>query len=59
MREWLSWESTEAMELRLDRLLPKLRDNTAAILEAIDRDPKLRFQSAAEFREAARNLPEP
>lgn len=29
------------MELRLDRLLSKLRDNTAAILEAIDRDPRL------------------
>jgi hypothetical protein len=29
------------MELRLDRLLPKLRDNTAAILEAIDRDSLL------------------
>ncbi len=29
------------MELRLDRLLPKLRDNAAAILEAIDRDPLL------------------
>jgi hypothetical protein len=29
------------MELRLDRLLPKLRDNAAAILEAIDRDPQL------------------
>lgn len=29
------------MELRLDRLLSKLRDNPAAILEAIDRDPML------------------
>lgn len=29
------------MELRIDRLLNKLRDNTAAILEAIDRDPLL------------------
>ena len=29
------------MELRLDRLLSKLRDNAAAILEAIDRDPRL------------------
>ncbi len=29
------------MELRLDHLLAKLRDNPAAILEAIDRDPLL------------------
>src|SRR5579875_1948334 len=29
------------MELRLDRLLSKLRDNSVAILEAIDRDPML------------------
>jgi putative RNA ligase len=29
------------MELRLDRLLSKLRENAAAILEAIDRDPML------------------
>src|SRR5579884_3894767 len=29
------------MELRLDRLLLQLRDNAAAILEAIDRDPLL------------------
>jgi len=29
------------MELRLDRLLLKLRDNPAAILEAIDQDPML------------------
>src|SRR5579884_1768631 len=29
------------MELRLDRLLFKLRENAAAILEAIDRDPML------------------
>lgn len=29
------------MELRLDRLLSKLRDNVSAILEAIDRDPML------------------
>jgi hypothetical protein len=29
------------MELRLDRLLPKLRDDAAAILQAIDRDPLL------------------
>ncbi|MGH7225662.1 MAG: hypothetical protein ACRELF_20790, partial [Gemmataceae bacterium] len=29
------------MELRLDRLLAKLRDNPADILEAIDHDPLL------------------
>jgi hypothetical protein len=29
------------MDLRLDRLLPRLRENAAAILEAIDRDPLL------------------
>jgi hypothetical protein len=29
------------MELRIDRLLSKLRDNAAVILEAIDRDPLL------------------
>jgi hypothetical protein len=34
------------MELRLDRLLSKLRDNAAAILEAIDRDPRLLKRSS-------------
>jgi hypothetical protein len=34
------------MELRLDRLLTKLRDNAAAILEAIDRDPMLLKRSS-------------
>jgi len=34
------------MELRLDRLLPKLRDNAAAVLQAIDRDPMLLKRSS-------------
>ncbi len=34
------------MELRLDRLLTKLRGNAAAILEAIDRDPMLLKRSS-------------
>ncbi len=38
---------------------PDMDDQTARfLLKAIERDPNLRFQSAADFREALKNLPE-
>jgi hypothetical protein len=37
------------MDLRLDHLLRQLRDNTAAILEAIDQDPLLLKRSSGEL----------
>jgi serine/threonine protein kinase len=64
----LPWEKTESLQTLLSHLnnpgkdpreLRKdLDDKTAKfLLKAIERDPRERFQSAAEFREAVKGLP--
>ncbi len=64
----LPWEKAESMQILLSHLnnpgkdprefKPDLDDKTVRFLnKAIERDPKMRFQTAAEFRAAARALP--
>ncbi len=65
----LPWEKTQSLQTLLSHLnsagkdpkehLPDLDKATHAFLvKAIDRDPKKRFQTAVEFREALSRLPE-
>jgi serine/threonine protein kinase len=64
----LPWEKSQSLQTLLSHLnspgkdprgfRPDLDERAAKLLiKAIDRDPKARFQSAAEFREALRVLP--
>jgi serine/threonine protein kinase len=65
----LPWEKAESMQTLLSHMNtagkdprefePTLDNKTASFLiKAIERDPARRFQSAAEFREALKHLPE-
>jgi serine/threonine protein kinase len=65
----LPWEKTESMQTLLSHMNSPGKDprtlrrevdkRTAAfLLKAIEREPKLRFQTAAEFRDALKALPE-
>jgi serine/threonine protein kinase len=64
----LPWEKAQSMQTLLSHMnspgrdprehRPDLDDDTVAFLtKAIERDPRDRFQSAAEFRDALQNLP--
>jgi serine/threonine protein kinase len=64
----LPWEKTESLQTLLSHMnspgkdprevCPKMDTKTAKFLiKAIERDPNLRFQTAAEFREALQQLP--
>jgi len=66
----LPWEKAESMQTLLSHMnspgkdprefRPELDKRTAVLLlKAIEREPNKRFQSAAEFRDALKNLPEP
>jgi serine/threonine protein kinase len=65
----LPWEKTESLQTLLSHMnspgkdprnfCPKMNKPTVQfLLKAIERDPNLRFQTAAEFREALQRLPE-
>jgi serine/threonine protein kinase len=65
----LPWEKAASLQILLNLmnsagrdprdLRPELDDDTAAFLKkAIDRDPNLRYQNPAEFRQALNELPE-
>jgi serine/threonine protein kinase len=65
----LPWEKAESMQTLLSHMnslgkdprefVPSMDKRTAAFLiKAIEREPGRRFQSAAEFREALKSLPE-
>jgi serine/threonine protein kinase len=65
----LPWEKSESLQTLLSHMnspgrnpcdfRPEMDADTAAfLLKAVEREPKKRFQDAAEFREALKKLPE-